>query len=216
MLGARPVFVDIDRNTYNIDPLKIKAVITPKTKVIIPVNLYGQCADYDLINEIANRYNLAVIEDAAQSFGATYKGRKSCSLTTVGCTSFFPSKPLGCFGDGGACFTNSAELADRMREIRIHGQSKRYYHTSLGLNGRLDTIQTAILLEKMIIFEEEMNYVPMWQIGTSSYFLSKLKSLILILIIVACTHNTLLKLRSVRHYSVYSKKKRFQLLYIAL
>ena len=156
LLGAKPVFVDIDKNTYNIDPACIEAAITPKTKAIIPVNLYGQCADYDAINEVANRHNLPVIEDAAQSFGATYKGRKSCALTTIGCTSFFPSKPLGCFGDGGACFTNSPELAARMSEIRTHGQSKRYYHTSLGINGRLDTIQAAVLLEKMAIFPEEI------------------------------------------------------------
>ena len=156
LLGAKPVFVDIDRNTYNIDPLGIEAVITPKTKAIMPVSLYGQCADYDVINEIANRYHLPVIEDAAQSFGATYKGRKSCALTTIGCTSFFPSKPLGCFGDGGACFTNDKDIAARMQEIRIHGQSRRYHHTSLGINGRLDTLQAAILLEKMTVFPEEI------------------------------------------------------------
>ena len=156
LLGAKPVFVDIDKNTYNIDPLLIEAAITPKTKAIMPVSLYGQCADYDAINAIAERYNLPVIEDAAQSFGATYKGRRSCALTTIACTSFFPSKPLGCFGDGGACFTNNAELAARMDEIRIHGQSKRYHHTSLGINGRMDTLQAAILLEKMAIFPEEI------------------------------------------------------------
>ena len=156
LLGAKPVFVDIDPHTYNIDPHQIESAITPKTKAIMPVSLYGQCADYDLINEIAARYKLPVIEDAAQSFGGTYKGRKSGALTTIGCTSFFPSKPLGCFGDGGACFTNDDNLAERMKEIRIHGQSKRYHHTSLGLNGRLDTLQAAILLEKMVIFPEEM------------------------------------------------------------
>lgn len=156
LLGAKPVFVDIDRDTYNIDPLRVEAAITSKTKGIMPVSLYGQCADYDLINEIANRHQLPVIEDAAQSFGATYKGLKSCALTTIGCTSFFPSKPLGCFGDGGACFTNDANLAARMQEIRIHGQSRRYHHTSLGINGRLDTLQAAVLLEKMAIFPEEI------------------------------------------------------------
>jgi UDP-2-acetamido-2-deoxy-ribo-hexuluronate aminotransferase len=156
LLGAKPVFVDIDKNTYNIDAAKIESVITPKTKAIMPVSLYGQCADYDLINEIAARHNLPVIEDAAQSFGATYKNRKSCALTTIGCTSFFPSKPLGCFGDGGACFTNDDYLAARMREIRVHGQGKRYHHTSLGINGRLDTLQAAILIEKMAIFPEEI------------------------------------------------------------
>ncbi len=156
LLGAKPVFVDIDRLTYNIDPAQIEAAITPKTKAIMPVSLYGQCADYDVINDIARKYQLPVIEDAAQSFGATYKNRKSCALTTIGCTSFFPSKPLGCFGDGGACFTNDTHLAARMNEIRIHGQSKRYHHTSLGINGRLDTIQASILLEKMAIFPEEI------------------------------------------------------------
>jgi UDP-2-acetamido-2-deoxy-ribo-hexuluronate aminotransferase len=156
LLGAKPVFVDIDKNTYNIDPSLIEAAITSKTKAIMPVSLYGQCADYDLINSIAKRHKLPVIEDAAQSFGATYKGKKSCALTTIACTSFFPSKPLGCFGDGGACFTNDGDLAARMKEIRVHGQSKRYHHTSLGINGRLDTIQAAVLLEKMALFPEEV------------------------------------------------------------
>jgi UDP-2-acetamido-2-deoxy-ribo-hexuluronate aminotransferase len=156
LLGATPVFVDIDKNTYNLDPSHLEAAITSKTKAIIPVSLYGQCADYDAINAIAARHNLPVIEDAAQSFGATYKGRKSCALTTMGCTSFFPSKPLGCFGDAGACFTNDDKLAARMNEIRLHGQAKRYYHTSLGINGRCDTLQAAILLEKLAIFPEEI------------------------------------------------------------
>lgn len=156
LLGAKPVFVDIHPDTYNIDVSGIEAKINEKTKAIMPVSLYGQCADFDEINAIAKKYNLPVIEDAAQSFGATYKGRQSGGLTTIGCTSFFPSKPLGCFGDGGACFTNDAELAARMNEIRTHGQSKRYYHTRLGINGRLDTIQAAILLEKLVIFPEEV------------------------------------------------------------
>jgi len=156
LLGAVPVFVDIEKDTYNIDPTKIESAITTKTKAIMPVSLYGQCAEFDEINKIANRYQLPVIEDAAQSFGATYKNKKSCALTTIGCTSFFPSKPLGCFGDGGACFTNDFELAEKMKAIRVHGQSKRYYHTSLGINGRLDTIQAAILIEKMNIFPEEI------------------------------------------------------------
>lgn len=156
LLGAKPVFVDIHPDTYNINPALIEAAITPKTKAIMPVSLYGQCADFDAINAIAARHNLPVIEDACQSFGATYKGKKSCGLTTIGCTSFFPSKPLGCFGDGGACFTNDADLAARMNEIRTHGQAKRYHHTSLGINGRLDTLQAAILLEKMAIFPEEV------------------------------------------------------------
>jgi UDP-2-acetamido-2-deoxy-ribo-hexuluronate aminotransferase len=156
LLGAKPVFVDIDEKTYNIDPTAIEAAITSKTKAIMPVSLYGQCADFDAINAIAARYNLPVIEDGAQSFGAIYKGKRSGAVSTIGCTSFFPSKPLGCYGDGGACFTNDPELARRMAEIRVHGQSKRYYHTSLGINGRLDTIQAAILIEKMAIFPDEI------------------------------------------------------------
>jgi UDP-2-acetamido-2-deoxy-ribo-hexuluronate aminotransferase len=156
LLGAKPVFVDIDPNTYNIDPTLLEAAITEKTKAIIAVSLYGQCADFDAINQLAMQYQLPVIEDAAQSFGALYQGRRSCALTTIGCTSFFPSKPLGCYGDGGACFTSDPELAMKMREIRIHGQSKRYYHSRLGINGRLDTMQAAVLLEKLEIFPEEL------------------------------------------------------------
>jgi UDP-2-acetamido-2-deoxy-ribo-hexuluronate aminotransferase len=155
-LGAKPVFVDIEADTYNIDVAYLEKAITPKTKAIMPVSLYGQCPDIDAINAIAAQYKLPVIEDAAQSFGALYKGRKSGGLTTIGCTSFFPSKPLGCYGDGGACFTNDDHIANRLREIRNHGQSKRYYHTSLGLNGRMDTLQAAILLEKLGIFNEEV------------------------------------------------------------
>ena len=156
LLGAVPVFVDIDPVTYNLNATKLQAAITEKTKVIMPVSLYGQCADFDEINAIAKLHNLPVIEDAAQSFGATYKGRVSGSLTTIGCTSFFPSKPLGCYGDGGACFTNDDELAAAMNEIRLHGQSKRYYHTRLGINGRFDTLQAAFLLEKLALFPEEV------------------------------------------------------------
>ncbi len=156
LLGAIPVFVDIDKETYNIDASQIEAAITAKTKAIMPVSLYGQCADFDEINAIAKQHKLPVIEDGAQSFGATYKGQQSCGLTTIGCTSFFPSKPLGCYGDGGACFTNDDELATRMNEIRTHGQSKRYHHTRLGINGRFDTIQAAVLLEKLAIFPEEV------------------------------------------------------------
>ena len=156
LLGAVPVFVDIDPETYNIDPAKIEAAITPRTKAIMPVSLYGQCADFDPINEIAAKHGLAVIEDAAQSFGGTYKGRESGNLSTIGCTSFFPSKPLGCYGDGGALFTNDDELARRMLEMRNHGQDRRYHHTSIGINGRLDTIQAAILLAKLDVFDEEL------------------------------------------------------------
>ena len=156
ILGAKPVFVDIDPQTYNIDPAKIKSAITTNTKLILPVSLYGQCADMDAINIIAKQYNLPGLEDGAQSFGATYNGKKSCNLSTIGCTSFFPSKPLGCYGDGGALFTNDDFLAKAMREIRLHGQDKRYSHPKLGINGRLDTIQAAILLAKFEIFPDEV------------------------------------------------------------
>lgn len=156
LLGAIPVFVDIDPKNYNLDPSLIEAAITPKTKAIMPVSLYGQCADFDVINEIATKYNLPVIEDACQSFGATYRGRKSCALSTIGCTSFFPSKPLGCYGDGGACFTSDDVLAKRMRQIMSHGQDRRYHHPLLGINGRLDTLQAAVLLAKLEIFDEEV------------------------------------------------------------
>ena len=156
LLGAIPVFVDIDPRTYNIDPTRIDAAITSKTKAIMPVSLYGQCADFDAINAIAEKHGLPVIEDAAQSFGATYKGRKSCGLSTIGSTSFFPSKPLGAYGDGGALFTNDNALAKAMREIRVHGQEKRYYHSRIGVNGRLDTLQAAILLAKLERFDWEV------------------------------------------------------------
>jgi UDP-2-acetamido-2-deoxy-ribo-hexuluronate aminotransferase len=156
LLGAIPLFVDIDSETYNIDPAKIEAAITPRTKAIMPVSLYGQCADFDPINEIAAKHGLVVIEDAAQSFGGTYKGRESGNLSTIGCTSFFPSKPLGCYGDGGALFTNDDDLARRILEMRNHGQDRRYHHTSIGINGRLDTIQAAILLAKLDVFDEEL------------------------------------------------------------
>lgn len=156
LLGAVPVFVDIDPETYNIDPAKLEAAITPRTKAIMPISLYGQCADFDTINEIAAKHSLPVIEDAAQSFGGTYKGRQSGNLSTIGCTSFFPSKPLGCYGDGGACFTSDDALATRMMELRNHGQSRRYHHTGIGINGRLDTIQAAVLLGKLPVFDEEL------------------------------------------------------------
>lgn len=156
LLGAKPVFVDINPQTYNLDPSLIEKSITPKTKLIMPVNLYGQCADFDPINAIANRYSLPVVEDAAQSLGATYKGRQSGSLATISCTSFFPSKPLACYGEGGACFTNDDVLAEKMRQIRNHGQVGRYQHVSIGLNSRLATLQAAILLAKLDIFPEEL------------------------------------------------------------
>ncbi|WP_415033122.1 DegT/DnrJ/EryC1/StrS family aminotransferase [Azonexus sp.] len=156
LLGAKPVYVDVDPRTCNLDPARLEAAITPRTKAIIPVSLYGQCADYDAINAIATKYGIPVIEDAAQSFGATYKGRKSCNLTTVACTSFFPSKPLGCYGDGGAIFTNDDELATVMRQIARHGQDRRYHHIRVGINSRLDTLQAAILLPKLDIFPHEL------------------------------------------------------------
>lgn len=154
LAGATPVFVDVDPKTCNIDAALLKAAITPKTKAIIPVSLYGQTADMDAINDVAG--SIPVIEDAAQSFGATYKGRKSCNLSTIGCTSFFPSKPLGCYGDGGAIFTNDAALAQAMREIRVHGSEKRYYHTRIGVGGRMDTLQCAVVLAKFEQFDWEI------------------------------------------------------------
>ena len=156
VLGAKPIYVDIDPNTYNLDPTKLEAAITPRTKAIIPVSLYGQCADFDAINAIAEKHGIPVIEDGAQSFGATYKGRKSCNLTTVATTSFFPSKPLGCYGDGGAIFTNDDELAVVLRQIARHGQDRRYHHIRVGVNSRLDTLQAAILLPKLEILAEEI------------------------------------------------------------
>ncbi len=157
LLGAKPVFVDVEPDTGNINADLIEAAITPKTKAIMPVSLYGQTADMDAINAIAAKHgNLPVIEDAAQSFGATYKGRQSCNLSTIGCTSFFPSKPLGCYGDGGAIFTNDDTLAQAMREIRVHGQSRRYVHTRVGVGGRMDTLQCAIVLAKLERFEWEV------------------------------------------------------------
>lgn len=155
-VGATPVFVDIDPITYNIDPSKIENAVTSRTKAIMPVSLYGQCADFAEINAIAERHNLAVIEDGAQSFGATYRGKLSCNLSTIGCTSFFPTKPLGCYGDGGAIFTNDDELAKAMDQIHRHGQDRRYHHVRMGLNSRLDTMQAAVLLAKMTKFDEEI------------------------------------------------------------
>ena len=157
LLGGRPVFVDIEPDTGNIDASLIEAKITSRTRAIMPVSLYGQCCDMDEINAIAARHGLPVIEDAAQSFGASYKGRKSCNLSTLGCTSFFPSKPLGCYGDGGAIFTNDDALAQACREIRVHGQNRRYNHSRLGVGGRMDTLQCAIVLGKLDRFEWEVS-----------------------------------------------------------
>ena len=156
LAGAKPVFVDIEPDTCNIDVRQIESKITSRTRAIMPVSLYGQAADMDEINAIAARHGLTVIEDAAQSFGATYKGRKSCNLSTFGCTSFFPSKPLGCYGDGGAIFTNDDRLAQACREIRVHGQSARYTHTRLGVGGRMDTLQCAVVLGKLDRVEWEI------------------------------------------------------------
>ncbi|MCO5124640.1 MAG: DegT/DnrJ/EryC1/StrS family aminotransferase [Rhizobacter sp.] len=156
LLGGKPVYVDIEPDTCNIDATLIEAAVTKRTRAIMPVSLYGQVADMDEINAIAARHGLAVIEDAAQSFGANYKGRRSCNLSTLGCTSFFPSKPLGCYGDGGAVFTSDDALAQACREIRVHGQSARYTHTRVGVGGRMDTLQCAVVLAKLERFEWEL------------------------------------------------------------
>lgn len=156
LLGLTPVFVDVEPDTCNIDASQLEAKISARTKAIIPVSLYGQCADMDEINEIAARHGIAVIEDAAQSFGATYKGRRSCALSRLACTSFFPSKPLGCYGDGGAIFTDDDDLAQACREIRVHGQSARYVHTRIGVGGRMDTLQCAVVLAKLDRFDWEI------------------------------------------------------------
>lgn len=149
LIGAVPVFADIDEQTYNLDPREIEPLITEKTKAIMPVSLYGQVADMNEINQIATKYNLLVVEDAAQSFGAQYEGKSSCNLSSYGCTSFFPAKPLGCFGDGGAVFCQTEDEYRRLQELRNHGQESRYYHTRIGYNGRLDTLQCAVLLVKL-------------------------------------------------------------------
>jgi UDP-2-acetamido-2-deoxy-ribo-hexuluronate aminotransferase len=155
LLGAKSVFVDIDPVSYCMDPALLEATITPRTKAIMPVALYGQCADMDAINAIAVRHGVPVVEDAAQSFGATYKGRRSCGLSAFGSTSFFPSKPLGAYGDGGALFTDDDALATAARQIRSHGQDRRYHHARLGINGRIDTMQAAVLLAKFDHFDWE-------------------------------------------------------------
>ncbi|MBL8349977.1 MAG: DegT/DnrJ/EryC1/StrS family aminotransferase [Burkholderiaceae bacterium] len=156
LLGGKPVYVDIEPDTCNIDARWIEARITPRTRAIMPVSLYGQVADMDEINVVAARHGLVVIEDAAQSFGATYRDRKSCNLSTIACTSFFPSKPLGCYGDGGALFSNDDSIAQAAREIRVHGQSGRYQHTRVGVGGRMDTLQCAVVLAKLERFGWEI------------------------------------------------------------
>ena len=157
LVGARPVFVDIEPATYNLDIDALEAAITPRTKAIMPVSLFGQMPDHDRINAIAARHGVTVIEDGAQSFGATRNGRKSCGVTTISSTSFYPAKPLGCYGDGGAIFTSDDTLADKMRAIRTHGGLVRHEHTLVGMNGRFDTIQAAVLLAKLPHFEWEIS-----------------------------------------------------------
>ena len=156
LVGAKPVFVDIARDTYNIAVDRVEEAITARTKAIIPVSLFGQMPDYDRLKVVAARHGLAVIEDGAQSFGATQRGRRSCGVTLIGSTSFYPAKPLGCYGDGGALFTSDDELAGRMRAIRTHGGLRRHEHSLLGLNGRFDTLQAAVLLAKWPHFEAEV------------------------------------------------------------
>lgn len=156
LIGAKPVFVDIDPETYNLDPLKLEAAITPKTKAIIPVSLYGHMADLKAINTIAERHNLPVIEDAAQSFGARYEKKKSCAASTIASTSFYPAKPLGCYGEGGALFTDNDVLAEKMESIHTHGSRQRYSHSMIGVNGRFDTIQAAVLLVKLKYYDNEL------------------------------------------------------------
>jgi len=156
LVGATPVFVDIEPDTYNIDSDQIESAITLKTKAIMPVSLFGQMPDFNAINKIATNHGIPIIEDGAQSFGATQHGRLSCGVTTIGSTSFFPAKPLGCYGDGGAIFTNDDPLANKIRAIRMHGSEKKYHHLYLGMNGRLDTIQAAILLAKFPHFSMEI------------------------------------------------------------
>ena len=156
LVGAKPVFVDIELATYNMDIAKLEAAITPRTKAIMPVSLFGQMPDYGRINTIAAKHGIPVIEDAAQSFGATQHGCKSCAVTRIASTSFFPAKPLGCYGDGGALFTDNDSLAEKMRAIRTHGGLKRHQHPYLGMNGRFDTLQAAVLLAKLPHFEAEV------------------------------------------------------------
>lgn len=155
-LGAKPVFVDIDEKTYNIDASKIEEKITLKTKAIIPVSLYGQPADMDKVNQIAKKYNLKVIIDGAQSFGSTYNGITDSNIADISTTSFFPAKPLGCYGDGGAVFTNCETLANKIKSLRLHGQSKRYHHQYIGMGGRLDTIQASVLNVKLKYYKKDL------------------------------------------------------------
>ncbi len=154
--GATPIFVDVELETALIDVTKIEAAITDKTKAIIPVGLYGQMADMNEIVAIAEKHKLGVIEDAAQSFGASYNGKRSCGVALIGCTSFFPAKPLGVYGDGGAVFTNDADLHEKMRRLRMHGEASRYNHEHIGMNARFDSIQAAVLLPKLAAYPQEI------------------------------------------------------------
>jgi UDP-2-acetamido-2-deoxy-ribo-hexuluronate aminotransferase len=156
LMKAKPVFVDIESDTFNIDANLIEAAITDKTKAIMPVSLFGQPADMDAIQAIANKYKLKVIVDGAQSFGSTYNSKTDSSLGDISTTSFFPAKPLGCYGDGGAVFTNNDEYAEKIKIMRVHGQNKRYQHKYIGMGGRLDTIQAAILLAKFPYYKDEL------------------------------------------------------------
>lgn len=159
LLGVKPVYADIDPRSYNLDPAKVEAAITPRTRALVPVSLYGQCADFEALLPVAERHGLAVIEDAAQAFGATFNGRKACAFGHIATTSFFPAKPLGAYGDAGACFTHDAALAERLRELRVHGQGPgTYHHRRLGINGRLDTLQAAVLLAKLAVYPQEIGW----------------------------------------------------------
>jgi UDP-2-acetamido-2-deoxy-ribo-hexuluronate aminotransferase len=156
LVGAKPVFVDIEDEYYNIDISQVEAAMTPRTKGLIFVSLYGQTPDVDALLQIGKKYNIHIMEDAAQSFGASYKGKKSCNLTPISCTSFFPAKPLGCYGDGGALFVNDEQYLQAMKEVRVHGQKERYVHTRIGINGRMDSIQCAVINAKLPKFEWEV------------------------------------------------------------
>ena len=157
LLGATPVFVDIRPDTWNMDEKLLESAITENTKAIMPVSIYGQTSDMDAINAIASKFNLPVIEDAASKLWGDLQRGKICNLSSIGSTSFFPSKPLGCYGDGGALFTNDDELAEKFRWIRVHGQERKHHHPILGVNGRMDTLQTAILLAVLEVFPQEVS-----------------------------------------------------------
>ena len=174
LLKAKPVFVDIDPDTFNIDATKIESEITSKTKAILPVSLFGQPADINSIDLVAKKYNLKVIIDGAQSFGSTYFGKMDSNLGDISTTSFFPAKPLGCYGDGGAVFTNNTKYAEKIKLLRVHGQNKRYHHKYIGMGGRLDTMQAAILLAKLPYFKQELverqNIADKYSEALSNYF----------------------------------------------